>query len=91
LNNPEFQSRWFSLEKEERTAVPQACIKLASMEWVEIYRDRGLRWELIQSRKASDGAKLYSIRITRQMRAVARRHGDYLELLTLHPDHDSAY
>jgi hypothetical protein len=25
------------------------------------------------------------------MRAVVKRSGDFLEFLTLHPDHDSAY
>ncbi|HXJ40476.1 MAG TPA: hypothetical protein VNH18_14440 [Bryobacteraceae bacterium] len=91
LNNPTFQSGWFALEKEERNAVLHSCVKLAGMEWDEVYRDRGFRWELIHSHRAPDGSKLYSLRITRRMRAVARRSEDFLEFLTLHPDHDSAY
>jgi hypothetical protein len=91
LNNQVFQSHWFSLEREDRTAVLQSCIKLASLEWEALYRDKGFRWELIHSRRAPDGSKLYSLRITKKMRAVARRSGEFLELLTLHPDHDSAY
>lgn len=91
LNNQVFQSQWFSLEKEDRNAVLQSCIKLAALDWDVLYRDKGFRWELIHSRRASDGSKLYSLRITKKLRAVARRSGDFLELLTLHADHDSAY
>ncbi|MEP6715249.1 MAG: hypothetical protein ABJC09_06725 [Terriglobia bacterium] len=72
-------------------AVLQSCIKLAALDWEGLYRDKGFRWELIHSRREADGTKLYSIRITQKMRAVARRSGEFLELLTLHPDHDSAY
>jgi hypothetical protein len=91
LNNPNFQERWFSLEKEERITVLQSCIKIASLDWAEIYRDKGLRWELIQSRAGPGEARLCSIRLGRKMRAVVKRSGDFLEFLTLHPDHDSAY
>jgi hypothetical protein len=91
LNNAEFQENWFSLEKQERLAVLETCIKLASLDWNAIYRDRGLRWELIHSRKAPDGTRLYSVRITKKVRAVVKRSGDFLEFLSLHPDHDSAY
>lgn len=91
LNNPEFQSQWFALEKEERNAVLNSCIKIASISWDELYRDKGFHWEAIRSRTANDGSKLYSIRITKKIRAIARRSGEYLEMLTLHPDHDSAY
>ena len=61
------------------------------MEWKDIYRDQGLRWELIQSRTGPKGERLYSIRITQKVRAVVKRSGDFLEFLTLHADHDSAY
>ncbi len=91
LNNPEFQSQWFALEKDERKAVLASCVKLASLEWDELYRDRGFHWELIHSRAARDGSKLYSLRVSKRIRAVGRRSGDFLELLTLHTDHDSAY
>lgn len=91
LNNPEFQAQWFALEKEDRVAVLQTCVKVASLEWSQVYGDKGLRWELIHSRQAPDGTRLYSIRITRKIRSVVRRSGDYLEFLTLHSDHDSAY
>jgi hypothetical protein len=91
LNNRAFQSDWFALEKEERMAVLQTCMKLAAMEWNDIYRDKGLHWEMIQSHQAEDGSRLFTIRINRKMRATVRREGEYLEFLSLHPDHDSAY
>jgi len=89
LSNEIFQSQWFRLEKDDRNAVLAACIKLASVSWEQLYSDKGFRWELIHSRRASDGSKLHSIRITKKMRAVVKRSGDFLEILTLHPDHDS--
>ena len=91
LNNREFQRQWFSLEKETRIAVLQSCVKLAGLDWDALYRDKEFRWETIQSRLAADGTRLYSIRIAKKMRAVVRRSGEFLEFLTLHPDHDSAY
>lgn len=91
LNNREFQRQWFSLEKEERMAVLQSCVKVARLDWETLYRDKGFHWELIQSRRGADGSRLCSIRITKKMRAVVRRSGEFLEFLTLHVDHDSAY
>ena len=91
LNSSAFQRKWFSLEKEERNAVLNSCARLVALDWEDLYRDKGFRWELIHSKKAADGSKLYSIRITQKMRAVVWRSGDFLEMLTLHPDHDSAY
>lgn len=91
LNNPEFQSQWFALEKEERNAVLNSCIKIGSMSWEDLYRYKGFHWEAIQGRAAKDGSKLYSIRITKKMRAIAKRSGEFLEMLTLHRDHNSAY
>jgi hypothetical protein len=91
LNNPTFQSDWFALGKEERAAVLQTCVKLSVMEWNDIYKDKGLNWEMIKSRTAPDGSRIYSIRIARKFRATVIRRRDALSLLSLHPDHDSAY
>ena len=54
LNDKVFQSQWVSPEEEDRNAVLQSCIKLGALEWEELYRDRGFRWELIHSRRALD-------------------------------------
>ena len=91
LNNAVFQAQWFALEKAERLAVLNCCTKLSTMDWDAVYRDKGLRWEKIQSRSGAGRDWLYSIRITIRMRAVVKRTGDFLEFLTLHPDHDSTY
>ena len=50
-----------------------------------------MSWELIQSRQGPSGERLYSLRISRSCRAVAWRGGTWLRLLSLRPDHDSAY
>jgi hypothetical protein len=91
LNNPVFQKNWFSLEKDERLAVLSCCSELSAMDWNSIYRDMGLRRELIQSRTGPANERLYSIRITQKVRAVVKRSGELLEFLSLHPDHDSTY
>ena len=91
LSNSVFQEQWFSLEKDDRPVVLNCCRRLAAMEWNTIYRDKGLRWELIQSRTGPGQERLYSIRISQKVRAVVKRSGDFLEFLMLHADHDSAY
>jgi len=72
LNNPVFQNEWFALEKPEREAVLTACVKLSQLTWHDLYRDRGFRWEVIHSRRAPDGSRLYSLRIAQNVRAVAQ-------------------
>jgi hypothetical protein len=64
---------------------------LQGMTWSQIQNSKGLRWELIQSRQGPMDERLYSMRISRGCRAVAWRDGEWLRLLSLHPDHDSAY
>ena len=65
--------------------------KITQLEWNQLYRDRGLHWEAILSRSGPGGQRLYSLRVTRRVRAVAYREGAILRFLSLHPDHDSAY
>jgi len=96
LNNPEFQANLLALEKSE--AGPLATVSvlktlrlLQAMNWDQLQSSKGLRWELIQSRQGPAGQRLYSLRISRSCRAVAWRDGPWLRLLSLHPDHDSAY
>lgn len=91
LNNPEFQTNLLALEKSEAWAVLNTLRLLQSLDWQQLSNSKGLRWELIQSRSGPQGQRLYSLRISRRCRAVAWRDGDWLRLLSLHPDHDSAY
>ena len=91
LNNPEFQANLLALEKNEAWAVLKTLRLLQTMDWPQLQTSKGLRWELIQSRSGPNGERLHSLRISRSCRAVALRDGDWLRLLSLHPDHDAAY
>ncbi len=91
LNNAVFQRQLFALPKDSQRAVLNTLRKLAEMSWQQVYADAGLRWEAILSRVGPHGGRLNSLRIGRGFRAVAYREGDWLRLLTLHPEHDTAY
>ena len=91
LNNPEFQANLLTLSKQEAWALLQTLRLLQAMSWSQLQHSKGLRWERTQSRQGPEGQRPYSLRITRSCRAVAWRDGDWLRLLSLHPDHDSAY
>lgn len=91
LNNPVFQRSWFALERDEALAVLKTLEKLGKLDWNAVYQDKGLRWEAIQSRQGPHGGRLYSLRVTQKMRAIAYRDGETVRLLDLYPDHDGAY
>ena len=91
LNDPEFQHDLFGLTKEQQTSLLGTLRKLSQMTWEQVYRDAGLKWESITSRAGFGGRRLYSFRIGKGFRALALREGDWLKILSLHPDHDSAY
>lgn len=91
LNNPVFQRHLFALPAEGQRAVLTTLRKLSQMTWEQVYRDSGLRWEAILSREGPRGGRLHSLRMGRGFRAIATRDGDWMRLLSLHPDHDSAY
>ena len=65
--------------------------RLRELDWSTVYRHAGFRWEAIEHLKAPNGARVYSLRLSQKVRAVAYRDGDFLRLISLHPDHDSAY
>jgi len=85
------QQPFTGLEKEQAGAVLKALKKLTAMPWSQVYRDAGLKWEAISSRKGPHGQRLYTFRSTQGFRDVACREGPWLRVLSLHPDHDSAY
>jgi hypothetical protein len=91
LNNSAFQQQWFSLPPPEALAILATLRKIRQLEWDQVYRDKGLRWEVIQSRTGPGGQRIYSLRVTQKARAVAYRDGNVMRFLTLHADHDSAY
>ncbi|MBW2738794.1 MAG: hypothetical protein JRE64_08080 [Deltaproteobacteria bacterium] len=91
LNNPVFQRQLFNLSKSNQRNILNTLRKLANMTWQQVYSDYGLKWEIILSKKGPDSNKLYSFRISKGFRGVAYRDSLWLCLLSLHPDHDSAY
>ncbi len=61
------------------------------MTWEALYCDSGLNWESILSKKTPSNKRIYSFRFSQKYRATALRQEQYLRLLALHTDHDSAY
>ena len=91
LNSPEFQDVFFRLELAELKQVVASLRRLRDLDWNGLYRHPGFRWETIEHLKAPNGSKVYSLRLSQKVRAVAYRDGEFLRLISLHPDHDSAY
>ncbi len=91
LNNPVFQRQLFNLSKTDQRNILNTLRKLANLTWQQVYADHGLKWEAILSKKGPSGNRLYSFRIGKGFRGIAYRDGTWLRLLSLHPDHDSAY
>ena len=92
LNNPVFQENLLTLQKPDRLAALDMLGRLRQMTWNQVYRDKGLKWEKVISVKPPAGIDaIYSLRITQSRRATAYRDGDFIRLLTIAPDHDSAY
>jgi hypothetical protein len=91
LNSPEFQDVFFRLEAEDLKQVVASLRRLRDLDWNHLYRHTGFRWEAIEHLKAPNGAKVYSLRLSQRIRAVAFRDSDFLRMVSLHPDHDSAY
>lgn len=91
MNNPEFQHELFSLEKQEQIALLKTLKKIKQLTWEQVYADKGLKWEMILSKLAKSGERIYSFRFSQKYRGTALRQADFLILLGLHVDHDSAY
>lgn len=91
LNSPEFQDVFFRLELGELKQAVASLARLRELSWNHLYRHTGFRWEAVEHLKAPNGARVYSLRLSQKIRAIAYRDGDFLRLISLHPDHDSAY
>ena len=91
LNSPEFQDVFFRLEAGDLKQTVAALRRLRELDWNTLYRHTGFQWELIEHLTAPNGAKVHSLRLSQRIRAIAFRDGDFLRLISLHPDHDSAY
>lgn len=90
MNDKDFQDNLFKLEKIEQRALFNSLKKIRQLYWEELYKDKGLRWELIAS-KCTKNEKIYSFRFSNKYRATGYREGDWLILLELYTDHDSTY
>ena len=91
LNNPAFQRGLVALEKAEAVALLKTLRKLLSLEWIEVQRDSGLKYELVHSVTGANGERAYTIRVTQKCRAVVLRSGNTMRFLALHSDHDFAH
>jgi hypothetical protein len=91
LNNPVFQEDLLSPGKDNAASILASLRKIRKLSWSEVYIDKGLRWEMVQSKTGPGGSRLYTIRIARGFRALVYREGQFMRFLPLHPDHDSAY
>jgi len=91
LNSPQFLDVLFRLETAELKQVVAALDRLRQLDWSTLYRHKGFNWEAIEHLNAPNGAKVYSLRLSQRIRALAFREGDFLRLISLHPEHDSAY
>lgn len=91
LNYSTFQVELFTLQKAEQTAFLTTCNKIRQMTWEMVYKDRGLRWEEIISKRNKAGDKIYSIRFSQKYRSTVVRDRDFMVFLSIHPDHDSTY
>jgi hypothetical protein len=85
MNSPRFQKDFFALGKEDLLQVSATLRKLIQMEWSQVYQDKGLNWEYIRERE------IYTLRASKKIRISALRQGNIMQLLAIHPDHDSAY
>jgi hypothetical protein len=92
LNNPVFQEQLLTLQKPERHAALDTLNTIRQLNWNQLYRDPGLKWEKITSIRPPVGIDaVYSLRISRSRRATAHRDGEFMRLLTIAPDHDATY
>jgi hypothetical protein len=91
LNSPEFQEVFFRLELSELKQVVGSLRRLRELEWNTVHRHIGFKWEAIRHIRTPSGATAYSLRLSAKIRAIAYRDGDFLRIISLHPDHDSAY
>jgi hypothetical protein len=91
LNSPEFQNVFLRFEPDDLKQVVAALRRLRELDWPALYSHTGFKWEAIEHLKAGGGSKVYSLRLSQRIRAVAVRDGNFLRLISLHPEHDSTY
>ena len=91
LNSPEFLDVFLSLQLAELKHVVASLRRLRALDWTTLYRHTGFQWEAVEHLKSPNGSKVYSLRLSGRIRAIGFRDGEFLRLVSLHPDHGSAY
>jgi len=91
LNSAEFQEVFFRLELSELKHVVGSLRRLRELDWNSVYRHTGFKWEAVRHIRTPNGSPAYSLRLSEKIRAIAYRDGDFLRIVSLHADHDSAY
>lgn len=91
MNNPAFQKDLFGLEKSEQLALISTLKKIQTLTWQQLYQDQGLKWEAVLSKQIKSNERVYTFRFSQKYRVTAFRQNEFLRLLSLHVDHDSAY
>lgn len=91
LNSPEFQDVFLRLERSELQQVVRSLRRLRELDWTALYHHTGFKWEAIRHLRTPSGATAHSLRLSQRIRAIAYRDGDFLRVVSLHADHDSAY
>ena len=91
LNSPEFQAVLFRLALQELKQVIASLGRLRGLDWSTVYRHHGFKWEALGHIRTPNGATAYSVRLSEKIRAIGYREGNFLRLISLHADHDSAY
>jgi len=92
LNSPEFLEVFLRLDASDLSQVAASLDRIRKLDWSNVYASKGLHWEAIAHLKAPDGkSKVYSMRLSQKIRALAFRDGEFMRVISLHPDHDSAY
>jgi hypothetical protein len=91
LNSPEFLDVFFRLGPTELKQVVASLRRLQGLDLNLLYRHSGFRWEAIEHLTAPSGAKVYSLRLSQRIRALAFQDGEFLRFVSLHPEHNSAY
>lgn len=64
LNNPVSQQDLFNLSKAELIALFKTLKKISQLTWIQLYQDKGLKWEMIPTKESKKGEKIYTFRIT---------------------------
>ena len=91
LDSPGFQEVLCRLELQELRQVIASLGRLRQLDWNAVYRHPGFKGEAIRHIRAPNGDTAYSLRLSEKIRAIAYRDGEFLRLISLHSDHDSAY